>query len=247
MRDMYQHDELDLGAIVAEVTARIEAAADPERRRVAASYTPTAMRVLGTAVPSVRAVVRDVGKRVRNESAEAVVSLAGALVAACIFEVRHAGYEVLSRHRLAMEGLRTRDVERLGEGIDNWASVDTFATMVAGPAWREGGVTDAAVLRWAGSEDRWWRRTAVVATVALNQKARGGRGDTPRTLMMCERLVMDRDDMVVKGLSWALRALLVRDRAAVKGFLDGHGDGVAPRVRREVGNKLRSGFKNPRR
>jgi hypothetical protein len=134
----------------------------------------------------------------------------------------------------------------LGKGIDNWASVDTFATMVAGPAWREGRVTDAAVLRWAGSEDRWWRRTAIVVTVALNQKARGGRGDTPRTLMMCERLVADRDDMVVKGLSWALRALLERDRAAVEGFLDRHGDGVAPRVRREVGNKLRSGLKNPR-
>ncbi len=153
---------------------------------------------------------------------------------------------MLSRHRTVTASLRTRDVERLGKGIDNWASVDTFATMVAGPAWREGRVTDAAVLRWAGSEDRWWRRTAIVVTVALNQKARGGRGDTPRTLMMCERLVADRDDMVVKGLSWALRALLERDRAAVEGFLDRHGDGVAPRVRREVGNKLRSGLKNPR-
>ena len=118
--------------------------------------------------------------------------------------------------------------------------------MVAGPVWREGRVTDTAVLRWAGSEDRWWRRTAIVVTVALNQKARGGRGDTPRTLMMCERLAGDRDDMVVKGLSWALRELLVRDREAAEGFLKRHGDGVAARVRREVGNKLASGLKNPR-
>jgi 3-methyladenine DNA glycosylase AlkD len=204
------------------------------------------MRVIGTAVPSARVVVRDVSKRVNNEPADAVLSLAEALVAAGIFEVRHAGYEVLSKHRAAMASLRTRDVERLGKGVDNWASVDTFATMVAGPAWREGRVTDAAVLRWAGSEDRWWRRTAVVVTVALNQKARGGGGDTPRTLMMCDRLVADRDDMVVKGLSWALRELSVRDRKSVEGFLHCHGDGVAPRVRREVGNKLRSGLKNPK-
>ena len=158
------------------------------------------MRVLGTAMPSVPVVVRDVGRRIRKESTETVLSLAQALVAAGVFNVGHAGYEVLSRHRSAMAGLRTRDVERLGKGIDDWASVDTFATMVACPVWREGRVTDAALLRWVGSEDRWWRRTAIVVTVALNQKARGGRGDTPRTLMLCERLVEDRDDLVLKGL-----------------------------------------------
>ena len=109
MRDMHQPDALDLDALVVEVTARIEAAANPERRRAAASYTPTAMRVLGTKVPSVRVVVRDVAKRVKNESAGTVLSLAEALVAAGIFEVRHVGYEVLSRHRTAMASVWAKE------------------------------------------------------------------------------------------------------------------------------------------
>jgi 3-methyladenine DNA glycosylase AlkD len=60
-------------------------------------------------------------------------------------------------------------------------------------------------------------------------------------------LVDDRDDMVVKALSWALRELTVWDPAAVQAFLDEHGDRVAARVRREVSNKLATGLKNPHR
>jgi hypothetical protein len=51
---------------------------------------------------------------------------------------------------------------------------------------------------------------------------------------------------VVKALSWALRELVVWDPAAVRGFLDDHGDAVAARVRREVTTKLETGRKDRR-
>jgi 3-methyladenine DNA glycosylase AlkD len=59
-------------------------------------------------------------------------------------------------------------------------------------------------------------------------------------------LVADKDDMVVKALSWALRALATRDPGAVKRFIDQHQDILAARVIREVGNKLTTGLKNPK-
>jgi 3-methyladenine DNA glycosylase AlkD len=135
----------------------------------------------------------------------------------------------------------------LGQGIDNWAAVDTFACYLSGPSWREGQVSDALIQCWARSQDRWWRRAAVVSTVALNNKARGGRGDTSRTLMICEMLHADYDDMVVKALSWALRELSKREPEAVRKFLRYHGNKLAPRVTREVNNKLKTGLKNPRK
>jgi 3-methyladenine DNA glycosylase AlkD len=52
--------------------------------------------------------------------------------------------------------------------------------------------------------------------------------------------------MVVKALSWALRELVVHDPDAVKVFLKEHEDVLASRVKYEVGNKLRTGLKNPR-
>jgi 3-methyladenine DNA glycosylase AlkD len=82
--------------------------------------------------------------------------------------------------------------------------------------------------------------------VPLNTKARGGSGDTPRTLEVCRALTTDRDDMVVKAMSWALRELSKRDPESVKSFLDEHQSDLAARVVREVRNKLSTGLKNPR-
>jgi hypothetical protein len=53
--------------------------------------------------------------------------------------------------------------------------------------------------------------------------------------------------MVVKGLSWALRMLVSFDPQAVEGFLKEFDQVLAGRVKREVGSKLRTGLKNPRR
>src|SRR6202035_1489210 len=102
-------------------------------------------------------------------------------------------------------------LKQLGRNLDSWAAVDTFACYLAGPAWREHQVPDSLILGWARSANRWWRRTALVCTVALNNQARGGRGDSERTLRICRTLVHDRDDMVVKAMSWALRELAKRD------------------------------------
>jgi 3-methyladenine DNA glycosylase AlkD len=134
----------------------------------------------------------------------------------------------------------------MGDLMDHWGDVDALA-FLAGPAWRDGRITDYRVHQWARSPNRWWRRTALVCTVFLNRHTLGGKGDTPRTLAVCELLLADRDDMVVKALSWALRDLLRCDRKAVEDFLDEHDAALAPRVKREVRNKLTTGLKNPRR
>ena len=53
--------------------------------------------------------------------------------------------------------------------------------------------------------------------------------------------------MVVKALSWALRAAVAYDRRAVEDFLAQYNHCLAGRVKREVTTKLRTGRKNPRR
>ena len=81
--------------------------------------------------------------------------------------------------------------------------------------------------------------------MALNTRSRGGTGDPHRTLTVCGALRADGDTMVHKALSWALRALVAVDAEAVRGFMERHGDELPALVRREVGNKLRTGLKNP--
>jgi 3-methyladenine DNA glycosylase AlkD len=195
---------------------------------------------------SIRALRREFSKRLSKAPSDAVVDLSLQLLKREKTVPRFLAYELIQHHREALRSLNPRKLKLLGAGIDNWAAVDTFACYLAGPAWRERQVPDKLIARWAHSKDRWWRRTALVSTVPLNSKARRGNGDAARTLSICEMLVSDRDDMVVKALSWALRELTKRDPAAVRGFLRTHQAVLAPRVIREVQNKLRTGLKNPR-
>lgn len=153
---------------------------------------------------------------------------------------------IVKKHPTAMKKVRWSYLKSLGERMNSWGMVDAFAAL-AGPAWRNGQLSNARVMRWTESPNRWWRRAALVCTVFLNRKAKGGTGDTPRTLMVCEALAADHDDMVAKGLSWALRDLSKRDRCAVEDFIKTHESVLPARVKREVKNKLITGLKNPRR
>jgi 3-methyladenine DNA glycosylase AlkD len=236
----------ELAAVADDAIARLRAQGDARRRDATLGYFPSRLENLGVGVPVIRGLARELARGLRDAPGSRVLSLASRLVASDTLEGRQVAYVLLDLHRAAREALTPRAVRALGRGIDNWGSVDAFAVLVAGPAWREGLVPDAEVERWAASRDRWWRRAALASTVALNLPSRGGSGDTPRTLRVAERLAGDPDDMVAKALSWALRVLARSDPEAVRGFLARHGDGLAARVRREVRNKLETGLKNPR-
>lgn len=195
-------------------------------------------------VPAVRGIRREISRRLARSEPGQVVELALRLVNEP--GLRWVAYELVNQHKAALSSLDTKTLEGLGQGINSWDAVDTFSVYLAGPAWRERQVADSVVHAWASSPDRWWRRTALVSTVALNNKARGGTGDVDRTIAVCRLLIDDYDDMVVKALSWALRELIKHDSEAVAGFLEEYDSSLAARVKREVRNKLDTGLKNPR-
>ena len=193
---------------------------------------------------SLRSLRRRLSRQVAHERPEIIVGIGFSLVGIPGFAYRFLAYEMILSHKGALGSLGPRDVQRLGRGLDNWGAVDTFACYISGPAWRRGQLTDDLIHRWASSKDRWQRRAAVVSTVPLNNKARGGTGDSRRTLAVCEMVVTDRDDMVVKAVSWALRELSKRYPELVRQFIAKHERELAPRVLREVRNKLSTGRKS---
>jgi len=209
---------------------------------------PTRLALLSEkSTESIRAVRREFSKRLAKAPADFVFQSSLLLLRNEKAVPRFLVYELVQHHREALRSLNSRKLTMLGKGIDSWAAVDTFACYLSGPVWREHQVSDSLIARWARSRDRWWRRAAVVSTVPLNNKTRGGQGDARRTLAICTLVVHDRDDMVVKALSWALRELAKRDSRAVEEFLKKNRKALAPRVVREVVNKLTTGLKNPKK
>lgn len=195
---------------------------------------------------TIRQIRREFSTRLRSASSQFVIQLASRLLRRREMAYRIVAYELIHYHTVALRSLKGKELERLGKGLDSWGAVDMFACYLAGPAWRQEQVSDDLIGRWARSEDRWWRRAALVSTVPLNSRSRGGKGDAPRTLRICRMLAQDRDDMVVKAMSWALRELAKRDPATVRSFTAKYKDQLPPRVLREVHNKLETGRKNLR-
>ena len=172
-----------------------------------------------------------------------VLDFAEALLESRDHYSKFVAFELIANHNGALKALSITRVRKLGKGMASWGDTDIFSCYIAGRAWRCDSIPDSEILAWTKSDDRWWRRAALVATVPLNIRAQGGSGDTRRTLLICRALCGDRDEMIVKALSWALRALVPRDPAAVRKFLVRRKNDLASRVQREVNSKLTTGRK----
>lgn len=193
-------------------------------------------------------------RRIRKEFSRCITGLDGQAVIALArllirkHRVPHfVAYELIQHHKAAAKALGPAELADLTRDLNSWWTVDAFACYLSGVAWRNKQVSDELIHAWARSENTWIRRAAVVSTVPLNNKARGGTGDARRTLGVCALVIADREDMVVKALSWALRELAKREPSAVKEFVEKHDNALAPRVRREVNTKLETGLKNPKK
>ncbi len=234
---------MDYKGLIKEIVTQLNNLSDPDRLEWANKNYPTSMKLTGVPVPEIRPIIKNMNKRFKKSSPEEVVEFAKQLNETNILEAQQIAFEVIEKHKPAQKSLTLDDLLIFCKGMDNWISVDCFACYLAGPAWREGQIPDEVIAKWAASEDKWLRRAAVVCTIALNQKARGGSGDPAGTIKICRLLAGEKDDMVAKGLSWALRELAKREAEPVIKFVDLYEDTLPKRVVREVRRKIDTGRK----
>lgn len=195
--------------------------------------------------PSMRALRKARSAALKAAPAAEVIAIAQALERAAPQEGKWVAYELIRFHPGAFVAIGEAEVADFASRIASWYATDAFGMILSGPLWAKGRIGDALIDAWSRAPEMWLRRSALVATVGLNGSLPGGRGDPGRTLPICLRLADDREDMIEKAVSWALRYLSQKDRPAVVAFMAEHGDRFAARVRREVRNKLATGLKNP--
>ena len=204
----------------------------------------TKMKRLGVSSPHIKTIVNEWSRILYDFTPQQWIELCIQLAQTGVFEAQILAYELLWKNKKALKKLSVNQIELLGDNLDNWVSTDSYSTLIAGWHWREGTLPDSKIMNWLRSENHWKRRVAVVCTIPLNLRSKGGTGDAPKTLMVCEKVLNDRDDLIVKALSWALRILSKTDKQAVEAFVEKHRDQLHPRVRREVIAKIETGRKN---
>lgn len=240
----YKAITMDIQVIVQDIVAAFEDLSDPRRVEKSKTYFPTSMKVMGVTNPNLKVVIKELKSSYPDWHPREWIDLCKRLVAVDIFECQVLAFEMIGRDKSLLNALQYEDLTDLGKNLDNWASVDHYTVGIYGVLWGKGVVQDRDIDRLLESDNHWERRRAVVSTVALNLKSRGGTGDTPRTIRVCERVVDERQDMIQKALSWALRELSKRDRDAVVDFMELHEPRLARRVVKEVTHKLDFGTKN---
>ena len=193
--------------------------------------------------PSMRELRKRRSADLKPRAADEVIALARTLERDAPQEGKWVAYELIRFHPAAFAAIEEADIEDFASRIASWYATDAFGTILSGPLWAKGRLPDALFDAWSRSESRWLRRSALVATVGRT----AAKPDPAGTFELCLRLADDRDDMVEKAVSWALRYLSQKDRAAVAAFWTEHEERFRPRVKREVRHKLATGLKSGRR
>jgi hypothetical protein len=120
-----------------------------------------------------------------------------------IGELGHVGLYILT---LCVNDLTPKHflyLDSLPEHFRSWSHVDHLALGVMQPLlWRYRKETLEFLEEWSRSPIRWKRRASVVTFV---RKAAKSGEFTEEVLHLCENLIWDKEDIVQKGVGWALK------------------------------------------
>lgn len=219
-------------AVVAGVDAALRSRAAPGRAAAEKAYLKSDLEHYGCSVPAVRAVAREAFRSGPLDH-DGLVALARDLWSAPVHERRLAAVELLV---LGAELLGPGDMpllERLLREARPWALVDPLAASVVGAVVARHPEAAATLDRWAGDDDVWLRRSALLALLG---PLRRGEGDFERFSRYADALLDDRRFFVRKAIGWVLRDTARKRPGLVHEWL-------LPRARRASGVTLREAVK----
>lgn len=190
-------------AIVADIDAQLEAAANPVRAEKERQYLRNVADHLGVSVPTLHAIARSTSKGLDRERLLTVVHHLWDDRHPPIHERRFVAVDLLANRAELLTPEDLPLLERFAREARTWAIIDTLAPRAVGPlAERHPEPTTAALDRWVEDDDFWVRRTVLLAhLVPLRQ----GRGDWVRFSRYADQLLEDREFFVAKAIGWVLR------------------------------------------
>jgi len=120
-----------------------------------------------------------------------------------IGDLGHVGLYILTLSVKELTPKHFAYLEGLPEHFRSWSHVDHLALGVMQPLlWRYRKETLELLDKWTGSPVRWKRRASVVT---FTRKAAKSGEFTDEVIHLCEKLIWDKEDIVRKGVGWALK------------------------------------------
>jgi hypothetical protein len=154
--------------------------------------------------------------------------------------------ELIGLSRREIPDLPWSFFERWRKPLCTWHDTDGLGIYVFGP-WLTADVASRSgkLEKLIRSPQICSRRLALVGTVVLNRRHETAIPEL--TLKLVDRVAAERDPLVTKAVSWALRELSKTHGDLVARYVEENSGRLPAIAVREVRNKLRTGLKNPRR
>ncbi|HAN22944.1 MAG: DNA alkylation repair protein [Microbacterium sp.] len=212
--------------IVEGVRADLRARADPARAAAQQAYMTSAMPFRGVPVPEVRRLTRQRAKGVADAgtlraAAEALWS------GAEVREERYAALAILALRPLQDDPSLLGTIERCVREGQWWDLVDELAHRVADQLEVRPRETARLVRAWAGNDDMWLRRIAIISQL--------GRGTALDETLLDDAIrpnIADTEFFVRKAIGWALRDHARVAPDWVRAYVEAHP--LSPLSRREA-------------
>jgi 3-methyladenine DNA glycosylase AlkD len=196
-------------------------AGDEEYKLGMHTIVPGAGDVIGVRVPDLRTLASRLALVFKGRPASLV-----ALARAC-WGRGSREHRMIALFTLAgMKKLPSQERWSLAEAflpdVQDWETCDQLCAALSGQALAENAEYMDQLEDWAGNDNFWVRRVAIVSTVLL----RRGKFDRALarslnewTLRLCERLLDDEEKYIRKAVDWAIRELIKRDYELGREFL----------------------------
>ncbi|MGW1883806.1 DNA alkylation repair protein [Streptomyces sp. NPDC001970] len=215
--------------VLERLTTTYAAAADPARAVEAAAYMKDVAPFLGIRTPERRALSRTVLDGTPRPAEADCTAVALRCWALPEREYHYFAVDYLGRHVGRCSSGFLPVVRHLITTVSWWDTVDALASHVVGGLVAADPRLVPVMDEWIEDDDLWIARTAL-----LHQLRHKGATDAERLFRYCLRQSGHSDFFIRKAIGWSLREYAKTDPDAVRDFVTGARDRLAPLSVREA-------------
>jgi 3-methyladenine DNA glycosylase AlkD len=188
--------------VAAAIDVELRRHRNPARAPREKAYLKSDLEFLGVGLPLMRQVARAVKQQHPGLDRRRLVAVVGILWNRPVFERRMMAVLLLEAFQPLLRPADMKLLERLIRQSKTWAFVDELAIVIAGPLVERSPELRRVIDRWAGDDDFWLRRSAMLA---LLRPLRRGNGDFTRFARYAEAMLDEREFFIRKAIGWVLR------------------------------------------
>ena len=227
-----------MSELASQILDEIKKREDPQRKADLLRYFKEPITTFGLTQGECKEVADLYYPKVKG-NLPAALSLTEKLLATGYLDAASVGLKMLDRFRKKLGAEHFQLFDRWVDYLNNWASTDHLTAHHICECIKDDPNLVEQLILWTGSDNRWRRRASAVTMVPIARK-----GDMlDDVYRIADRLMLDEDNMVQKGVGWMLKEASVEHPNEVHEYLLRWKPKTTALVLRYASEKLPKGLK----